>query len=89
MSLSRLESFDDLFRNQPKPNKPNLCRSYHDDNDNNNGNDNDDDDNSRANQTYAAVRRRAVLADPQEAGLPPKLPPRVLHLGNVSRTFHS
>ena len=51
--------------------------------------DNDDNDNSRANQTYAAVRRRAALADPQEAGLPPKLPPRVLHLGNVSRTFHS
>ena len=40
-----------------------------------------------ADQTYAAVRRGAVLADPQEAWLPPKLPPRVLHLGNVSGTF--
>ena len=38
-------------------------------------------------QTNSAVRGGAVPANPQEAWLPPKLPPRVLHLGNVRFEF--
>ena len=38
-------------------------------------------------QTYSAVRGGAVPANPQEAWLPPKLPPRVLHLENVRFEF--